>query len=427
MTEAFVQYVWQFQYFDRRELRTTSGDTVEVFDPGTPNFDGGPDFLNARIRIGDMEWIGNVEVHDNASGWRDHRHDHDPAYDNVILHVVWSFNHVAVRQDGSPIPTVALGSRVDRGMILRYTKLLATRSTIPCAARYAAVDAPTRRAMMERAAILRLEEKAAACRAMWERCNNDWEETLYQLLCRSFGFKVNAEPMEQLARALPFKLILKHCGNLLQVEALLFGMAGFLDTGFRDTYFLRLKQEYQWLERKYGLNDRKVKPSQWRFLRMRPANFPTLRLAQLAAALHHYPRIFSLARDASNLRTLRSIFVAPQSEFWLRHYRFGLRQNKTIAPMGNASIDNIIVNAIVPLLAAYGRTVDEPFQIDKAIAFLKAIPAEQNSVTRKWNALGDPAGSAFDSQAQIGLYQIFCRARRCLDCSIGSFIVKSPQ
>lgn len=427
MTESFVQYVWQFQYYDRRELRTTSGDAVEVFDPGTPNHDSGPDFLNARIRIGDIEWIGNVEVHGNASGWREHRHDQDPAYDNVILHVVWSFNHAAVRQDGSPLPTVVLGARVDRGMILRYTKLLATRSTIPCAARYGVIDAETRRTMMKRAGMLRLEEKAEIGRALWERCNNDWEETLYQLLCRSFGFKVNAEPMEQLARALPFRLILKHSSNLLHVEALLFGVAGFLDTGYRDTYFLRLKQEYQWLEKKYGLETRKLKASQWRFLRMRPANFPTLRLAQLAAALHHHPRIFSTVRDASHLKTLRSIFVAPQSDFWLRHYRFGLRQSKTIAPMGNASIDNIIVNAIVPLLAAYGRTMDEPFQVDKAVALLKAIPAEQNTVTRKWTALGDPAGSAFDSQAQIGLYQIFCRSRRCLDCSIGSFIVKSPQ
>ncbi len=427
MTEAFVQYVWQFQYFDRRELRTTSGDEVEVFSPGTPNYDGGPDFLNARIRIGDMEWVGNVEVHGNASGWREHRHHEDPAYDNVILHVVWSCNHSAVRQDGSLLPTVVLGNRVDRGMILRYTKLLSTRATVPCAARYATVDAETRRAMMERAAMLRLEEKAAAGRAIWERCNNDWEETLYQLLCRSFGFKVNAEPMEQLSRALPFRLILKHSTKLMEVEALLFGTAGFLDMGFRDTYFLRLKQEYEWLEKKYGLTSRKLKPSQWRFLRMRPANFPTLRLAQLAAALHHHPRIFSIVRDANHLRTLRSIFVARQSDFWLRHYRFGLRQSKTIAPMGNASIDNIIVNAIVPLLAAYGRTMDESFQVDKAVAFLKAIPAEQNSITRKWSTLGDAPGSAFDSQAQIGLYQIFCRARRCLDCSIGSFIVKSPQ
>lgn len=281
--------------------------------------------------------------------------------------------------------------------------------------------------MMERAAMLRLEEKAATGRATWERCANDWEETLYQLLCRSFGFKVNADPMEQLGRALPFKLILKHSGNLLQVEALLFGTAGFLNAGYRDTYFLRLKQEYEWLEKKHSLSSRKLKPSQWRFLRMRPANFPTLRLAQLAAVLHHHPRIFSIVRDASHLKALRSIFVVQQSDFWLQHYRFGLRQSKTIAPMGNASIDNIIVNAIVPLLAAYGRTMDETVQIEKAIAFLKAIPAEENAITRKWSALGDPAGSAFDSQAQLGLYQIFCRARRCLDCSIGSFIVNSPQ
>jgi hypothetical protein len=427
MTEAFVQYVWQFQYFDKKELCTTTGDAVEVFNPGTPNHDGGPDFLNARIRIGDIEWIGNVEAHDNASGWRDHHHDEDPAYDNVILHVVWSFNHAAVRQDGSALPTVVLGNRVDRGMILRYTKLLSTRSTIPCAAHYPIVDVTTKRAMMDRAAMLRLEEKAAVCCAMWEHNNNDWEETLYQLLCRSFGFKVNAEPMEQLARAVPFRLILKHSNNLLLVEALLFGTAGFLDMGYRDTYFLRLRQEYQWLEKKYGLDARKLKSSQWRFLRMRPANFPTLRLAQLAAVLHHHPRIFSIVRDARDLKTLRSIFVARQSDFWLRHYRFGLRQNKTIAPMGNASIDNIIVNAIVPVLAAYGSTMDEAFQVDKAVAFLKAIPAEHNSITRKWSALGDPPGSAFDSQGQIGLYKIFCRARRCLDCNIGSSIVKSPQ
>ena len=424
MTEAFLHYVWQFQYFDKRDLATDTGDHVEVFNPGLLNSDGGPDFLNARVRVGGIDWIGNVEIHLKASGWRDHRHDSDPAYDNVILHVVLTNDWTVVRRDGSTLPVISLDKRIAKSLIIKYTELISTVATIPCASQYPSVDKVRRLSMMDRALLQRLEKKSDAVMAVWSKTNHDWEETLYQLLSANFGFKVNTEPFRQLACTLPLRILWKHSTNLLQIEALLFGLAGILQANHRDAYFLLLRREFEWLERKYRFADRKLNPAQWRFLRLRPANFPTLRIAQLAAVLHRHPRLFSRLLEIRELKTLRSIFAVEQSEFWLRHYRFGLRQTKTVSSMGVESIDNIIVNTVVPVLVAYGRVVDEPHWMERCIAFLKGIPGEQNSITRKWRDLGESVETAFDSQAMIELYNDFCYNKRCLSCAIGSMLVK---
>ena len=424
MTEAFLHYVWQFQYFDKRDLATETGELVEVFNPGLLNADAGPDFLNARVRIGGIDWIGNVEIHIQASGWRDHKHDSDPAYDNVILHVVWTNDWTVVRRDGSTLPVISLDKRIAKSLILKYTDLISTVATIPCASQYPSVDKVRRLSMMDRALVHRLEKKSDTVIAVLNKTNHDWEETLYQLLCANFGFKVNTEPFRQLACALPLRIVWKHSTNLVQIEALLFGLAGILQSNYRDGYFLLLRREFEWLERKYNLGDRKLNPAQWRFLRLRPANFPTLRIAQLAVVLHHHPRLFSRLLEIRDIKTLRSIFAVEQSEFWLRHYRFGLRQNKAVSPMGAESIDNIIVNTVVPVLAAYGKVMDEQHWLERCIAFLKRIPGEQNSITRKWRDLGEASETAFDSQALIELYNDFCYHRRCLNCTIGAMLVK---
>lgn len=424
MTEAFLHYVWQFQYFDKRSLLTEGGEPVEVFNPGMLNKDAGPDFLNARVRIGAIDWIGNVEIHLRASGWRDHGHDSDPAYDNVILHVVWINDWPVVRKDGSTLPAVALMGRIERSLILRYTDLVSTIAAIPCATRYRSVDKLVRINMIDRAVVRRLEKKSAAVLETWNKTSQNWEETLYQMLFANFGFKVNTAPFQLLARALPFRIVLKHSANLLQVEALLFGQAGLLDNNYRDSYFLSLKREFSLLDRKYNLAGRKLNPAQWRFLRLRPSNFPTLRMAQLAAFLHNNPRIFSILQETTDLKALQSIFALEQSEYWLRHYRFGVRQSKVVPHMGIDSINNIVVNTVVPVLVAYGRVVGEPHWMERSIDFLKRMPGEQNAITRKWNDLGETTTSAFDSQALIELYREFCLKRRCLDCAIGSSLVK---
>jgi hypothetical protein len=427
MTESFLHYVWQFQYFDKKDLATIRGEPVQVFSPGVLNHHAGPDFLNARIRIGEMEWIGNVEIHIHASEWRHHHHDQDHAYDNVVLHVVWKCDWDVTRRDGSLLPAIELRRRVDKSLILKYTKLISSSDTIPCASRYPLVDRLIRHSMMDRTLVQRLEKKAGTVLGIWRQANNDWEETFYQVLCANFGFKVNTEPLQQLARALPFRIVLKHCNSLLHIEALLFGQGGFLDSNFRESYFLLLKREYELLETKYRLKEKKLNAAQWRFLRLRPANFPTLRLAQLASVFHHHPRIFSLLLETNDVKALRSIFAVTQSAFWLQHYRFGLRQKTMISPMGTMSIDNIIVNSVVPVLVAYGRAADEQQWVDKSIALLKQMPAEQNAVTRKWNALGESIDTAFDSQALIELYREFCLKRRCLSCSIGSSLVNPEK
>jgi Protein of unknown function (DUF2851) len=427
MTESFLHYVWQSQYFDKKDLVTVNGEPVSVFSPGILNHNAGPDFLHARIRIGDMEWVGSVEIHIKASGWRDHKHDQDRAYDNVILHVVWKSDWSVIRTDGSLLPAIELMKRVNEDLILKYTRLLSNLETIPCSSWYGSVDEIIKHDMMDKTLIQRLELKARAVVDNWHRNNGDWEETLYQIVCGNFGFKVNTEPLQQLARSLPFKIVLKHSENITQMEALLFGQAGFLEYDYPESYYLLLKREYAILDNKYDLRKTRMSVARWRFLRLRPANFPTLRLAQLASLFCDHPRIFSKTLEASRVNELRSIFAVGQSEFWQHHYRFDLRQETQVPKMGTMSIDNIIINTVVPLLVAYGKVTDDQKWTNRAMTFLAGIPAEQNAITRKWEALGESVTTAFDSQALIELYNKFCQKRRCLNCSIGSSLVNPPN
>lgn len=427
MTESFLHYVWLFQYFEKKDLATTRGEPLQIFDPGILNRDAGPDFLQARIRIGEMDWMGSVEIHINASGWRDHRHDKDLAYDNVILHVVWKANCAVTRPDGSEPPAVELKNRIDQQLILKYNKLLTSPDNLPCASHLGSVRGLIKRDMLDKTLLQRLERKAGGVLEVYRRSGNDWEETLYQLICSNFGFKVNSEPLQQLAKALPFKVLLKHADRLIKLEALFFGQAGLLGVAGDDRYCTGLKREHALLAKKYDLEERIMRPAQWRFLRLRPANFPTLRLAQLAALFYRHPRIFSKVMETENIRDLRSIFAVRQSEYWLHHYRFGQAQERTIPSIGTTSIDNIVVNTVVPLLVAYGKTSDDQQWLERALTLLEGIPAEENSITRKWKAMNEPVVTAFDSQACIELYNDYCRMNRCLNCTIGTSLVKPSK
>jgi hypothetical protein len=424
MTEAFLHYVWQYQYFSKADLYTTDGDTVSIFHAGHRNTHSGPDFFNARVKIGDMEWIGNVEIHIDASGWIDHDHDSDRAYDNVILHVVWKEDKKIKRNDDSLLPTIELKDRIADTLLLHYRKLLHNPEKIPCASVFDSVSSLTKYSMLDKALMQRLESKATSVMTLLKRNNNDWEETAYQMLCRNFGFKVNADPFEQLALSLPYKVIMKHSDKLLQIEALLFGQAGFLEGSQEDEYFLLLKREYALLGKKFGLLEKGLNKSQWKFLRLRPANFPTIRLAQLASLLSTQKNIFSKIHEAPNYAALVKIFSVTQSSYWRHHYSFFRFMEDEIAPLGEMSISNILVNTAVPLMVAYGKARDEQYFVDRAIDILQHIPSEENTIIRNWSGLGLKSKSSFDSQALLELNNNFCLKRRCLDCNIGFSILQ---
>jgi hypothetical protein len=419
MNESFLHYIWQFQYFNKKELKTSAGEAIAVLNPGLKNTHAGPDFYDAQLKLDAIEWIGSVEVHIYSSGWREHKHQLDPAYENVVLHVVWEENEAIVRNDGTVIPTLELKSRVEPEFLLRYKRIVHSRTKIPCANAIGGVSDLVRISMLDKALMSRLESKARSVHAAFEKNNADWEETCYQMLCRNFGFKVNTDPFLQLAQSLPYKILMKHGDRLDQMEALIFGQAGFLNETINDTYYLLLKREYTLLAKKYDLRRRQMNKAQWRFLRLRPANFPSLRLAQLASVLHHQKHFFSKVLSTASCKELIPVFSVKPSAYWLYHYQFFKKQTKEIPSLGKMSIENIVINSIVPMLAAYGKIRDDQSFIDRAVQLLSEIPAEKNNILRSWDDLGLNSRTAFDSQALIELHNNFCVRRRCLDCNIG--------
>ena len=430
MSETFLYFLWQYQYFTKLNLTTTDGHSVQVLHPGFRNHDAGPDFFNARLLINDVEWGGTVEMHTKTSDWLVHRHQHDRAYDNVILHVVWQDDRVATgrrvdRPNGTPLPTLELCPLTDGVLVDRYALLSDSPDAIPCAGQFRSVQPLRMTSMLDRAMLQRLERKAAGVRVVFETTGGDWEETAYRLLAVNMGFKINAEPMAQLSRAVPLKAILKHRDVPLQAEAMLLGTAGLLDAiDGPDEYTAVLQREYRFLSVKYQLSDKQVMAHAWKWGRLRPANFPTLRLAQLARLLTKHASLFSLFVGTDNADALlQSLQVAP-SDYWQSHYRFGKVTEKTVPALGENSAANILINTVVPLLAAYAHHRGQPAYIDRAIALLEQLPAERNRLTNGWDALGLNVRTAFDSQASIELYNEFCSVKKCLSCQIGAGLLK---
>ncbi len=339
MSESFLHYLWQFQYFDKRELKTTEGDSLIIFKPGLLNTDAGPDFSQAKVKVDGIDWAGSAEIHIKSSGWMDHGHHKDQAYENVVLHVVWEEDKPVYRADGTRIPSLELKGRVDDQLIKEYQKLTGNSSVIPCERSFEKTDSLIKLSMVDKALMQRLEEKANRVGVLLAQNNGDWEETTYQMLAANFGFMVNKEPFLQLATRLPYKLIQKHRDHPLQVESLLFGQAGFLVAKTKDKYISSLFSEYQFLSKKYSLQPDQLNPAQWKFLRLRPSNFPTLRIAQLASLLQSRKSIFSTLIEIESYKELQSFFQITPSLYWQTHYRFGKKAKATVPAFGNASAD----------------------------------------------------------------------------------------
>ncbi|MCC9167172.1 DUF2851 family protein [Pontibacter harenae] len=421
MKEAFLHYIWQHQYFEKTELMTVEGEQLQVLKTGFYHTNAGPDFKEALIKIGDVEWSGSVEVHLKASDWQRHQHQTDQKYNQVVLHVVWEADQEILRTDGTAIPTLELKNRVEPIMLLRYEKLQQAISTIPCASFWPTVPDITKTMMLERALTERLELKGEEVWEIFSNYGNDWEQTTYAILCRSFGFKINQQAFEMLAKVLPWQVVRRHQHNLLQLEALLFGQAGFLEE-VQDEYGQQLQKEYVFLSHKYKLKP--MQRHQWNFLRMRPANFPTVRLSQLAVVLAQHQHLFTMLLEGQTIKQYESLFIVPVSAYWQQHYNFGKSLKTTQKSIGKSSVQNLIINAVVPLLAAYAQYSQNRNYLEKAIALLEKVKEASNSITRHYEELGWQAKTAADNQAALGLYKLYCGPVNCLRCAIGNKILK---
>ena len=423
MPESFLHFLWRWRRFDAFQLQTTAGQNLEILHPGEYNTHAGPDFFNARVRIGDTLWAGNVEMHLQASEWLTHHHHEDPAYDNVVLHVVLEEDQAIMRPgDGSRLPCLVLQGRIPPQLLATYQRLEHERAWIPCENFFAATPDIIRLNWLDRVLIERMEQKTATIAELLTTTENHWEAAFYQLLARNFGLKVNAEPFEALARSLSLHILAKHKNNPLQIAALLFGQAGLLDETFQDEYPKLLLREYRHLAHKYGLKP--LPAAQWKFLRLRPASFPTIRLAQFAALVHQSAHLFSLIRETDNLRSLENLFAVQPDSYWTTHYLFDKPSHSRSKALSRDFIQLLIINTTIPVLFHYGQVKKESDLQNRALRLLEELPAENNTILEGWNTLGMRARHAYQSQALLHLKTRYCDAKRCLECGVGNFILK---
>lgn len=422
MREDFLHYLWRTKRFRMDNLQSTEGDVLQISDFGKHNHHAGPDFLEAKVQIGDTLWAGNIEIHVNASEWIAHKHQDDRAYNNVILHVVLEEDQPIFRSSGERIPCLELRKRIPSKIIKTYQKIIHNEYWIPCQHHFYTISDLTKNMWLDRLLVERLEEKTVHIAERLAQTNNAWEEVFYQILARNFGVKVNAEPFELVAQSTPLNLFAKHKNNLFQIEALLFGQAGLLEDDFVDTYPKALQKEYDFLQKKYQLS--RVKKESWRFMRMRPANFPSIRLAQFATLIHQSSHLFSKILEAENIKDIEKLFKVTLSEYWLTHYIFDKASAERKKTLGKSTIHLLIINTIVPFLFLYGTHKAIDAYRDKALRFLEALKPEKNSIIEKWETLGLTPDSAYQTQALLQLKNEYCTKKRCLECAIGNSILK---
>jgi len=415
MKESILHYVWQHKLFTAHDLCTTDGEPVDVIDVGKYNTDAGPDFFNAKIKIGDTLWAGNVEIHTNSSDWIKHNHHLDKAYDSVILHLVDAADIDVYRIDGAQIPQLRL--IYPKSIEANYEKLLSEQKWIPCADKIGSVPAIFIQSWKNALLTERLEAKILSITNLLNVNNQHWEEAFYITLAHNFGFGTNSQAFETLAKSIPLSALGKHKDQLFQLEALLFGQAGLLNEEARDEYAAKLKQEYDFLRSKFALHP--LDGSQWKLLRLRPDNFPHVRIAQFAALINSSSKLFSKMVENPNVDFLKELFASKPSTYWQSHYLFAHESAEKSKNLGNQSINSILINTVVPFLFCYAHQKNNQNLKDKALQILEQIPAEHNAIVSGWQNLGLTAESAYDSQALLQLKKQYCDDKKCLRCRIG--------
>lgn len=421
--EELLQFIWQYKLLKPLPLITQSGSEIFVTYPGELNKNAGPDFSNARIRINNVTLTGNVEVHIKTSDWLKHNHQHNKSYDTIILHVVYEHDLNLLQNETNNVEVLELKSLIDAATFKTYEQLCEDGYKLPCASQLPLVNDFKFTSWLERMTIERLEIKVKRIEEIFKATNSDYAQTFYALLLRNFGFYVNAVPFELLARHLPLNLLLKHSDNLLQLEALLLGTSGLLDDQFEDKYIQNLQNEFAYLKTKYRLTS--LKKELFKFSRLRPANFPTVRLAQFAGLVHSNPKLFSNPHDHYNFAELKTALNITASGYWASHYKpDGSTQSKELT-FGMASIENLVINTFAPFFFFYSKKSAKSHYSDAALALLNACAFEANTKTKLFSAKKEQLKDAACSQGIINLYDNYCIKKQCLTCGIALSLLKS--
>lgn len=421
--EQLLHYVWKHKLFPLTELRTTAGQPVEVIDPGLGNPNAGPDFLNAKLKLNGMLWVGNVEIHEKSSDWYRHGHATNPVYDSVILHITQHIDCEVCRTNGEPIPQLLL--TCPDSVRANYRELLETDQYPPCYRIIPTLPRLTLHAWMAALQLERFEEKTEAVRERLQHADGNWEDAFFVTLARNFGFGLNGDAFETWARHIPLRAVDKHRNDLLQIEAIFFGQAGLLQEPQADPYYQRLQKEYAYLQHKFELTP--IDPHRWRFLRLRPNNFPHVRIAQLACLYHRSYGLLSQVLEAESLAEVRTLLKGGTSDYWLTHYTFAAAapsRPKTLSP---TTLDLLLINTVVPFLYAYGKHKDNEALCARASRFLEELKPENNHIIRLWSECGLTAAHAGDSQALIQLKKNYCDRKKCLYCRIGYEYLKRKK
>ncbi len=424
MKEDFLHYLWKFKKFPTSNLQTTNHQPITIIHSGEYLQSSGPDFFNAQIIIENQKWAGNVEIHLQSSDWYVHHHEKDKAYDNVILHVVWQHNMSIFRKNNTEIPTLELKNFVGQETIVRYQSLVLPKTWIYCESQIRLVPSFVLRNWKERLLFERLERKSELIDFLLKQTNNDWEATLFCLLAKNFGLNTNGSVFFKIALSIPFSILRKESNTTESIEALLFGISGLLTDEKEDVYYSRLKTKFNYLVHKYQLVLPVVESVQ--FFRLRPDNFPTIRLSQLANLYGTHLNLFSKIMEANSIVQLYQIFRVSASSYWQNHYQFDKASRKKSKSLSKTFVDLIIINTIVPMQFAYAKSQGKE-STEAGVFLLESIKAEQNSTVHKFQTIGVIAENAFESQSLLQLKNEYCSKSRCLECAIGIELLKDNK
>lgn len=420
MQEDFLHYVWKHKAFSSILLKTASGESIVILKLGEHNHNSGPDFFNAQLNIDSQLWAGNVEIHIKSSDWYVHGHEKDKAYDNVILHVVWEHDTEVFRSDNSVIPTLELKQYVDVNLLTNYKALIQSKSWINCETHYPEVDDFILNNWIERLYIERLERKSNDILKLLKESKNDWEAVLFKMLLKNFGLKVNGEAFFSLANSVDYTIIRKLQNNILDLEALLFGQASLLEDDVQELYFLDSKERYQYLVQKFQLNNQGVLPLQ--FFRLRPPNFPTIRLSQFANLYTSEQQLFSKVLELKTKDEFYKLFSKGVSSFWMTHYTFGKQSKSFKKVITKAFIDLLLINTVIPLKFSYAKYLGNNIN-EEIFDLLSELNQENNSIVNKYMELKAIKKNALSSQGLLQLKQYYCDKNKCLQCAVGSSLI----
>ena len=420
MNEEFIYYLWKYTLVNYN-LTITSGEQIEIISPGIRNQDSGPDFFNAMIKIGETRWAGNVEIHVNSSDWYKHMHQNNPSYDNIILHVVFNDDKPVYRHNSETIPTLELRNKFNPSILGNYQIFLKSRNNIPCHNQIHYINHFDKLGWLDSLMAERLEQKSEEISRLLDLSKNNLLQIFYQRLARSFGYSANADTMEQLASSLPLNIIIKHSNSLFQIESLLYGQSGLLPLEKSDDYISKLKKEWDFLRIKYKLIP--MDNSLWKFMRMRPVSFPTIRISQFANLIYNSSGLLNDILEADKLQYVISLLSVKASPYWDNHFQFEKKSKGRSKKLGLSSINIILINTIIPIIFVYGKMKNNIALQEKALEWSSQIKPEWNTIIREFRSIGIVAENAMQSQALIQLKNNYCLKKRCLSCRFGHLLL----